>query len=138
MCFIGGDVKNGKQLTTRCGKHLFFRLEAGNNMRRIADDCNAKARGSRCPDPSLNAANCGGSFAGHWQRLFGRLRRQGGCGSQALHASVRHLRCESNMPLQLNVSCTEYADYAGKPSMSTEATAEAEHTGECCRRVGQV
>ncbi|CAE7274603.1 unnamed protein product [Symbiodinium necroappetens] len=30
---------------------------------------------------------------------------------------------EANMPLQLNVSCTEYADYAGKPSMSTEVSA---------------
>ncbi|CAE6942142.1 unnamed protein product [Symbiodinium natans] len=25
---------------------------------------------------------------------------------------------EANMPLQLNVSCTEYPDYVGKPSMS--------------------
>ena len=28
------------------------------------------------------------------------------------------MRPQANMPLQLNVSCTEYPDYVGKPSMS--------------------
>eukprot|EP00439_Symbiodinium_sp_Y106_P028078 s3412_g3.t1 len=51
--------------------------KAGNNMRRIADDCNAKVR----------------------------LR---GIGSGFLEGSDGK---EANMPLQLNVSCTEYADY---------------------------
>lgn len=51
--------------------------KAGNNMRRIADDCNAKVR----------------------------LR---GIGSGFLEGSDG---TEANMPLQLNVSCTDYTDY---------------------------
>ncbi|CAJ1390704.1 unnamed protein product [Effrenium voratum] len=51
--------------------------KAGNNMRRIADECNAKVR----------------------------LR---GIGSGFLEGSDG---CEANMPLQLNVSCTDYSDY---------------------------
>lgn len=51
--------------------------KAGNNMRRIADDCNAKVR----------------------------LR---GIGSGFLEGSDG---TEANMPLQLNVSCTDYVDY---------------------------
>lgn len=51
--------------------------KAGNNMRRIADECNAKVR----------------------------LR---GIGSGFLEGSDG---TEANMPLQLNVSCTDYSDY---------------------------
>ena len=72
--FTRGEVKSGKQITTRSDKHLFFRPEAGNNMRRIADDCNAKARGLHCPDPSLNA----------WKAAEVRLR---GIGSGFLEGS---------------------------------------------------
>ena len=75
--FTRGEVKSGKQVTTRSDKHykhLFFRPEAGNNMRRIADDCNAKARGLRYPDSSLNA----------WKAAEVRLR---GIGSGFLEGS---------------------------------------------------
>ena len=106
--------------------------KAGCNMRRIADSCNAKAF-----SPFLlhhEASNESGWSCSRTHGFQVRLRGNGSGfleGSHKLEAghwwpfweallSASQLNFQADMPLQLHVSCTDYADYA--PALVTMST----------------